>query len=77
MGLDANMGGGFDLKVSSPLIRVEIAREGAFDISGACDMALDQVAVVGVHHAHERSELIGGARVQGRAQCRGSRRQLR
>ena len=34
MGLDANVGGGFDPKVSPPFIHVEIARQRALNVTG-------------------------------------------
>ncbi len=62
------MGGGFELEVAPLLVLVEIACQRALDIARACVVALDQVAVIGVHDAHEIGEIGSRARMQALAE---------
>ena len=59
-------------RVSSPWL----ARQRALDILGSRVVALDQIAVVGVHDAHERRKVGSGARVERLSERRGCCRQL-
>ena len=49
-GLDADVRGGLGLQVAPPRILDEISRQRPLDILRSCDVPLDQVAVIGVHH---------------------------
>lgn len=69
--LDPDMGCGFALEIAAARVRVELAGEGAFDVARAGVVAFDEIAVVGVHDAHEIGEVGGRARVEALAE-RGS-----
>ena len=51
--LDAHVGRGLELKISSLLVAREVTGERAYDVSRACVVPFDEVAVVGVHDADE------------------------
>ena len=51
--LDAHVGRGLELKIASLLVASEVAGERAYDVSRACVVPFDEVAVVGVHNADE------------------------
>ena len=74
--LDTDMGGRFDLEVASPFVLIEVADQRARDIRGPRVVALDEVAVVGVHQAYEIGEVRGCRGMQPGAQggaCRTER----
>ena len=71
--LDTDMGGRFDLEVASPFVLIEVADERARDIPGPRVVALDEVAVVAVHQAHEIGEVRGCRGMQPGAQGRACR----
>ena len=52
LGLNANVGGSFQLEIASFLVSIELTGEGALDISRTCVVPFDQIGVVGVHDAH-------------------------
>jgi hypothetical protein len=51
--------------VAALAVVVEVPGESACDIPRARVVALDQVAVIGVHDADKLGEARGGARMQG------------
>src|SRR5690606_2231922 len=57
-------------------VRVELAGKRALDVFGARIVALNEVAVIGVHDAHERREVASGVRMKCLSQCRGGSRQF-
>ena len=75
--LNADMGGRFDLEVASSFVLVEITDERARDIPGPCVVALDEIAVVAVHQAHETGEIRGCRGMQPGAQGSACRRERR
>ena len=62
------MGGRLDLEAASLFVFIEIARERALDIPGPGVVALDEIAVVAVHQAHEIGEICGCGGMQPRAE---------
>ena len=57
------MRSGLDLQVSPLFVVVEFSCQRPLNIFGARVMALDQVAVVGVHHAHDVGKIRGRPRM--------------
>lgn len=55
--LDSNMRCRFNLKIAPILILVQIARQSALNVSGACVVALDEIAVIRIHDAHRISQI--------------------
>src|SRR2546429_1758286 len=51
--LDTPVGRGLELKIASLLVAREVTGERAHDVSWACVVPFDEVAVVGVHDADE------------------------
>src|ERR1700736_2974344 len=64
------MRGGFELKLAPPLVLVQLSRERALYIPRASVVPLDQIAVIGVHDAHESGQVGSSARMQSLAQDR-------
>lgn len=58
------MSGSFELQIASVLILIELAKKRALDVSGASIVALDEIAVVGVHHSNQISQISRSSRVQ-------------
>jgi hypothetical protein len=71
MSLDVDMGGGLDLQVPPLQLRDEVGPQGPLDVDGPRVMALDEVAVVAVHAAHEIADSRLGPRCKA---CRQARR---
>ena len=71
------MGGRLDLEVASFLVFIEVAGKRAFDIPGPGVMALDEIAVVAVHQAHEIGEVSGRGGMQSGAEGGACRRECR
>jgi hypothetical protein len=57
------MRSGLDLQVPPLFVVVEFSCQRPLNIFGARVMALDQVAVVGVHHAHDVGKIRGRPRM--------------
>jgi hypothetical protein len=62
--LDPNMGTSLDLQIAALLGRVELARHRALNFAQGCVVALDQVGVIAVHHAHGVCQRGSGSRMQ-------------
>ena len=72
--LDAHMGCGLELQIAPAGIFIEVAGKRALDVSRARVMTLDEIAVVGVHDAHEVGEIGRRARMERITQpCSGGR----
>lgn len=76
LGLQANVRGRLELQIAAVLVSIEVSDQRPFDVARARIVAFDQVAVVGVHDAHEIGEVGCGTRVQAFAQNSRRRRQL-
>src|SRR4029077_12702718 len=72
--LDAHVGGGLELKIASLLVASEVTGERAYDVSRACVVPFDEVAVVGVHDADEVRKRGGRGWMGGRPPRVGTRR---
>ncbi|WP_342364214.1 hypothetical protein [Terrarubrum flagellatum] len=70
LSLDMDMRRRLALKVAALAIIIEFAGKGPDDIARPCIMSLDEIAIVGVHHPHERSKICGRARMQSLAKRR-------
>ena len=44
---------GFPLEVAPCFVPSKLTRQGTYDVAGAGVVALDEIAVIGVHDAHE------------------------
>jgi hypothetical protein len=75
--LHAHVRCGFELQVSPCGIARELTLERACDIARARVVALDEIAVVGIHDPYEVRKRGGGRRMQARSQVRGGRGELR
>ena len=75
--LHAHVRGGLELQIAPRLVGVELAGQRPLDVARPRVMALDQVAVVGVHDPHEIGEVRRRPRMQRLAERRRRRRQLR
>ena len=58
------MGTSLDLQIAALLGRVELARHRALNFAQGCVVALDQVGLIAVHHAHGVGQRGSGARMQ-------------
>jgi hypothetical protein len=65
--LHADVRAGFELQVASLRLRFELIGQRALDIARARVVALDQVAVVAVHHADQVREARGGQWMKARS----------
>ena len=70
------MRGGFELEVLAPRVAVELTGERALDVFWARIMTFNEVAVVGVHDAHQPGEIGSGARIEGVTEDGRFRREL-
>jgi hypothetical protein len=59
--LHTNMRGGFELKIPPLFIGIKLSGECTFYISRSGIVTFDEIAVVGIHDAHERRKIGGGA----------------
>src|SRR6185436_19407576 len=71
--LDPHVCRRFELQVTPLLVSFEVTGKRPFDVPRTRVVALDEIAVVGVHDAYDIREVRGGARVQ-RATQPGRRR---
>jgi hypothetical protein len=65
-----------DLQIPPLFIVVELPQERALDLLGPGVMTLDEVAVVGIHDAHDVGEFGRGARMQSFSQSGRRRREI-
>ena len=65
------MGRGLELKIPSLLVAREVTGERAYDVSRACVVPFDEVAVVGVHDADEVRERGGRHWMEAGTELRG------
>ncbi|MGB7015758.1 MAG: hypothetical protein WBD69_07415 [Candidatus Cybelea sp.] len=63
-GLYANVRGGLFLKIAPRLVSVKLARQRAHDFRWSRIVPLDEIAVVGIHDAHEFSQAGGRPRME-------------
>jgi hypothetical protein len=59
--LHSYMRRGLQLEVTTLFIYIQLSSERALDVPRSSVMTLDQVAVIGIHDAHEVGEVAGGA----------------
>ena len=73
-GLEAHMGSSLDLQIAALQIVVELPGERALDVLWTRVVAFDEIAVIGIHDAHQAGEVRRGAGMQAVAEfcrCRG------
>jgi hypothetical protein len=75
--LDGDVRRCLDLKIPPSLVLVELAGESAFNLARARVVPFDEIAVVGVHNAHELREARSRTRMKCRSECCGFRGQFR
>jgi len=61
--LNANVSQGFNLEVATIFLNIYIACKRPLDITGTRIVALDEVAVISVHEAHDRRQIRSGLRM--------------
>ena len=65
-----------DLQIAVFWVAFELACQGPLDIARPRVMPLDEIAVIGVHDAHDAREIGGGARIEGMGELGGRRRKF-
>jgi hypothetical protein len=65
------------LQVATFVVVVQVPRQGALDVPRSCVMALDQVAVIRVHHPNEVGKVGCGLGIERLAKRRRRRGDLR
>ncbi len=72
-GLDPNVGGGLELKITPPFILIDIAGQSAFNISRSGIVAFHEIALVSDHDAGPCGEICRGCRMERRLEDSTSR----
>jgi len=68
--LHLNVCRGFKLQISAFRVLIKPTSQSVFDFTRAGMVALDQIAVTGIHQTHERREVRGGSGMKTLAECR-------
>jgi len=64
-GLHTNVRRSLKLKIATTFVLIQLSRQCPFDVTRPRIVTFDEIAVVGVHDAHQLRQIRGGARMQG------------